>query len=162
MARTTFIASTGCTRTSETRHYTHAVIADRREGEGRIVHTWSMSAANVARAARTAERAGWKNVRVEEVNVQEKPARTRRAAPKQAPAVAQPAPAAERESLALYSVRPAAGRGFDLVNTGGLVVSGDWQTETGAQERADGGRCGPGSARRPRPTASAGWPWLAG
>lgn len=137
MARTTFVASTGCTRTSETRHYTHAVIADRRDGEGRIVHTWSMSAANVARAARTAERAGWKNVTVEEVNVGKKPARTRRTTPKQAPAAAQPAPAAEREPLALYSVRPAGGGGFDVVNTGGLVVSGDWQTETGAQERAD-------------------------
>ncbi|WP_331732981.1 hypothetical protein OG592_41070 (plasmid) [Streptomyces avidinii] len=137
MARTTFVASTGCTRTSETRHYTHAVIADRRNGEGRIVHTWSMSAANVARAARTAERAGWKNVTVEEVHVQEKPARTRRTTPRQAPAAARPAAAAEREPLALYSVRPAAGGGFDVVNTGGLVVSGDWQTETGAQERAD-------------------------
>ncbi|MFG2298417.1 hypothetical protein [Streptomyces sp. NPDC048603] len=137
MARVTFIASTGCTRTSETRHYTHAVIADRRDGEGRIVHTWSMSAANVARAARTAERAGWKNVTVEEVAVQEKPARTRKATPKQAPAAVQPAPAAEREPLTLYAVRPAAGGGFDVVNTSGLIVSGDWQTEAGAQERAD-------------------------
>lgn len=100
MARTTFVASTGCTRTSETRHYTHAVIADRRDGEGRIVHTWSMFAANVARAARTAERAGWKNITVEEVNVQEKPARTRRTTPKQAPAAAQPPrpPSANRSS----------------------------------------------------------------
>ncbi|MFI7359731.1 hypothetical protein ACIBTP_38095 [Streptomyces avidinii] len=137
MPRITFVASTGCTRISETRHYTHAVIADRRDGEGRIVHTWSMSAANVARAARTAERAGWKNVTVEEVHVQEKPVRTRRATPKQAPAAARPAPAAEREPLVLYAVRPAAGGGFDVVNTGGLVVSGDWQTEAGAQERAD-------------------------
>ncbi|MFE5715797.1 hypothetical protein ACFQ7J_33875 [Streptomyces sp. NPDC056501] len=136
MARITFVASTGCTRTSETRHYTHAVIADRRDGEGRIVHTWSMSAANVTRAARTAERAGWKNITVEEVNVQEKSARTRKATPKQAPA-AQPAPAAEREPLVLYVVRPATGGGFDVVNTSGLVVSGDWQTEVGAQERAD-------------------------
>ncbi|WP_030723049.1 hypothetical protein [Streptomyces sp. NRRL F-2580] len=53
------------------------------------------------------------------------------------PAAAQPAPAAEREPLALYTVRPAAGGGFDVVNTGGLVVSGGWQTETGARERAD-------------------------
>ncbi|OKJ48112.1 hypothetical protein AMK27_38930 [Streptomyces sp. CB02009] len=137
MARITFVASTGCTRTSETRHYTHAVVADRRDGEGRIVHTWSMSAANVARAARTAERAGWKNVTVEEVHVQEKPARTRRPTPKQAPAAAQPAPAAGREPLALYVVRPAAGGGFDVANNSGLVVSGDWQTEAGAHGRAE-------------------------
>ncbi|MFD0269570.1 hypothetical protein ACFVGY_23840 [Streptomyces sp. NPDC127106] len=133
MARTTFVASTGCTRTSETRHYTHAVTVDRREGEGRIVHTWSMSAANVAKAARTAERAGWKNIAVEEVAVQAKPVRTRKATP----ATAQPALAQERAPLALYSVRPATDGGFEVVNNSGLVVSGDWQTELGAQERAE-------------------------
>ncbi|MFJ5142673.1 hypothetical protein [Streptomyces sp. NPDC088707] len=137
MARTTFIASTGCTRTSETRHYTHAVTVDRREGEGRIVHTWSMSAANVAKAARTAERAGWKNVAIEEVTVQAKPVRTRKTTPAQAYAAEQPALAEERAPLALYSVGPAAGGGFDVVNHSGLVVSGDWQTEVGAQERAE-------------------------
>ncbi|MFJ6784550.1 hypothetical protein [Streptomyces yangpuensis] len=133
MARTTFVASTGCTRTSETRHYTHAVTVDRREGEGRIVHTWSMSAANVAKAARTAERAGWKNIAVEEVAVQAKPVRTR----KTTPAQAQQALAEERAPLALYSVRPAAGGGFDVVNNSGLVVSGNCQTEACAQERAE-------------------------
>nr|MDT0519942.1 hypothetical protein [Streptomyces sp. DSM 41633] len=137
MARTTFVASTGCTRTSETRHYTHAVTVDRREGEGRIVHTWSMSAANVAKAARTAERAGWKNIAVEEVAVQAKPVRTRKTTPARTPAEARPAPAEERAPLALYSVRPAAGGGFDVVNSSGLVASGDWQTEAGAQERAE-------------------------
>ncbi|MGW2306153.1 hypothetical protein [Streptomyces sp. NPDC001809] len=133
MTRTTFVASTGCTRTSATRHYTHAVVVDRREGEGRIVHTWSMSAANVAKAARTAERAGWKNVTVEEVAVQAKPVTTRKATP----AAAQPALSEERPPLALYSVRPARGGGFEVVNNSGLVVSGDWQTEAGAQERAE-------------------------
>ncbi|MEU2454838.1 hypothetical protein ABZ605_32715 [Streptomyces sp. NPDC012765] len=137
MARTTFIASTGCTRKSETRHYTHAVTVDRRQGEGRIVHTWSMSAANVAKAARTAERAGWKNVAIEEVTVQAKPVRTRKTTPAQVSAEAQPALAEERAPLALYSVRPAAGGGFDVVNNSGLVASGDWQTEAGAQERAE-------------------------
>ncbi|MER8233126.1 hypothetical protein [Streptomyces sp. NPDC094049] len=137
MARTTFVASTGCTRTSETRHYTHAVTADRRGGKGRIVHTWSMSAANVAKAARTAERAGWKNIAVEEVAVQAKLARTRKTMPARTPADAQPAPAEERAPLALYSVRPAAGEGFDVVNNSGLVVSGGWQTGAGAQERAE-------------------------
>ncbi|MFE6461488.1 hypothetical protein ACFVP0_29010 [Streptomyces cinereoruber] len=126
MTRTTFIASTGCTRTSETRHYTHAVIVDRCAGKGRFARTWSTSAANAARAARTAERAGWKNVSVEEVSVQEEPARTRK-----------PASAAERAPLVHYTVRPGAGGGFDVVNTSGLVVSGDWPTETGARERAD-------------------------
>ncbi|MFJ2060377.1 hypothetical protein ACIOMM_31195 [Streptomyces sp. NPDC087908] len=137
MARTTFVASTGCTRTSETRHYTHAVIVDRRGGEGRIVHTWSMSAANVARAARTAERAGWKNIAVEEVAVQTKPARTRKTTPAQTSTQAEPVPAEERAPLALYSVRPGQGGGFDVVNNSGLVVSGGTQTEAGAQERAE-------------------------
>ncbi|MFI8769565.1 hypothetical protein ACIGN6_32300 [Streptomyces sp. NPDC053792] len=137
MALTTFVASTGCTRTSETRHYTHAVTVDRREGEGRVVHTWSMSAANVAKAARTAERAGWKNVAVEEVAVQAKPVRTRKTTPAQMSTQAESVPAEERAPLALYSVRPAAGGRFDVVNNSGLVVSGDWQTEAGAQERAE-------------------------
>lgn len=137
MARTTFVASTGCTRTSETLHYTHAVIVDSRDGEGRIALTWSKSEANVLKAARVAERAAWKNIAVEEVSVQEKPARTRKATPNQAPDAAQPAPAAERAPLALYSVRPASAGGFDVVNNSGLVVSGDWQTEAGVRERAD-------------------------
>ncbi|MFJ4879907.1 hypothetical protein ACIP93_32535 [Streptomyces sp. NPDC088745] len=137
MARTTFVASTGCTRTSETRHYTHAVTVDRREGEGRIVHTWSMSAANVAKAARAAERAGWKNTAIEEVTVQAKPVRTRKTTPAQAPAEARPAPAEKRTPLALYSVRPAAGDRFVVVNSSGIFMPGDWQTEVGAQERAE-------------------------
>ncbi|MGY3341141.1 hypothetical protein ACVW0K_007334 [Streptomyces filamentosus] len=87
MARTAFVASTGCIRTSETRHYTHAVIVDRRDGQGRFVHTWSMSEANAARAARTAERAGWKNAAVEQVHVQDKPVRTREATSEQASTV---------------------------------------------------------------------------
>ncbi|WP_329583734.1 hypothetical protein [Streptomyces sp. NBC_01361] len=85
MARITFLASTGCTRTSATRHYTHAVIVDSRDQDGRFVHTWSMSEPNVRRAARAAERAGWKNVTVEPVSVQEKQARTRRATATQGP-----------------------------------------------------------------------------
>ncbi|MCX5078743.1 hypothetical protein OHA84_38055 (plasmid) [Streptomyces sp. NBC_00513] len=137
MTRTTFLASTGCTRTSETHLYTHAVIVDTRDGEGRIALTWSKSEANVLKAARAAERAAWKNIAVEEVSVQEKPARTRKATHNQVPDAAQPAPAAERAPLALCSVRPASAGGFDVVNNSGLVVSGDWQTEVGARERAN-------------------------
>lgn len=96
-----------------------------------------MSAANVAKAARTAERAGWKNIVVEEVAVQDKAVHTRKSTPARTPAEARPAQAEERAPLALYSVRPAAGGGLDVVNNSGLVVSGDWQTEAGAQERAE-------------------------
>ncbi|WP_030390834.1 hypothetical protein [Streptomyces sp. NRRL S-241] len=135
MARTTFIASTGCTRTSETRHYTHAVVADARDGEGRCAHSWWSSEVNADQASRAAEHAGWKNVAVEPVSVREKLAHTRTAAPTQEVTTTQRAP--RRAVLAPYSVRPALEGGFEVVNNSGLVVSGAWQTEAGACERAD-------------------------
>ncbi|MFE5795796.1 hypothetical protein ACFQ8C_24925 [Streptomyces sp. NPDC056503] len=52
------------------------------------------------------------------------------------PAQTQPAPATGRAPLTLYSVRPAPGGGFVVVNDSGLVVSGGWRTENGAAGRA--------------------------
>ncbi|MEV7512124.1 hypothetical protein AB0O57_29625 [Streptomyces sp. NPDC091201] len=73
MSSFTFRASTGCTRTSKTRTYTHVVIADDRAGDGpRRVVRWSMSEGAARQALRTFELAGWKNPVVEPV-VQDEP-----------------------------------------------------------------------------------------
>ncbi|MGW6562597.1 hypothetical protein [Streptomyces hydrogenans] len=69
MALTTFVASTGCIRTSRTRQYTHAVITDTQDGETRLVYAWSTSETNARKTATAAARAGWRYVTVEEVTV---------------------------------------------------------------------------------------------